>query len=182
MRFWLNGFGGLTGIAYPDGFLGIGEVILQADPGFEVVLNGFDLAGIEAARALGLFQVRDGAGNLLWDRITVPGDGSVRTIQDGTSNTLLFSEIPPPVTLRSITDGTSNTIIFGESATGFDSFLVGVRGKELHILFGANGTAGIDNINFDQIAAPAPVPEPMTMLFLGLGLIGLAGMRRKMQK
>ena len=34
----------------------------------------------------------------------------------------------------------------------------------------------------DLDADPDPVPEPTTMLLLGLGLMGLAGMRRKLQK
>ncbi|WP_243358463.1 PEP-CTERM sorting domain-containing protein [Fundidesulfovibrio terrae] len=173
MRFWSGGFGGLTNIAYPDGFLGNGEVILSADPGFTVLLNSFDLAGTESNRALGLLQIRDGDGNLLWDNLP-PTGGALRTIADGTSNTLLFAETPPPLTLRSITDGTSNTIVFGESATGFSTYRPGVRARELHLLFGANGTAGIDNINFDQVATP----EPATLALAGIGALAALARRR----
>lgn len=42
---WSSAYGDLTNIIYPAGSIGILDVTLTADPGFEVVLNSFDLAG-----------------------------------------------------------------------------------------------------------------------------------------
>jgi hypothetical protein len=45
---------------------------------------------------------------------------------------------------------------------------------------GSNMIVRFDNVGYS--ASSAPVPEPATMILVGLGLVGLAGVRRKLKK
>jgi hypothetical protein len=74
---WPTGYGDLTNVLGHGAFSILGEVILRPDPGFQVVLNSFDVAAWLVGRA-GQVRVLDETGATLFDSgsITLPGQGS----------------------------------------------------------------------------------------------------------
>jgi hypothetical protein len=67
--------------------------------------------------------------------------------------------------------------LFVEGSDGHSYFSPAVSGSVLTVRWGTSWNIGIDNINFDESAAPVPVPPSIWLL--GSSLFGLIGIRRK---
>jgi MSHA biogenesis protein MshQ len=121
LSYWDRNYGDLRDVAFASVNGDVAELTLQAEPGFEVVLNSFDMAG--------------------WNRADLTGEAL--RIYNGDYSTLLFEQAP----FSADGDGPGNS---GDSF----NFSINVAASEVHIQWGRDWNIGIDNVNFDQQAAP----------------------------
>jgi hypothetical protein len=153
---WPTAYGDLVNVIYNDADNDTRlQILFTADPGYDVVLHGFDLAG---------WPLQD---------YTIPGV----FVTSGPS--LLFAESgvlvhgAPPAPLHT-------SFEFAGGLNGGQSLsllldLTGLRANSRNI--------GIDNIRFSQVSLappPAAVPEPATWAMLVLGFGGLGGLLRSL--
>jgi hypothetical protein len=124
-----SGYGDLSGVAcQEDGDFGVLELTLTADPGFLVVLEGFDLAGLGSDMLVAAVEVRDGLGAELFSQsdAVIVGESLSHTEFRFSSPTLMGQSL----TLRVDVSNLENT----------DSHLV-----------------GLDNVQFSQVPASSCV-------------------------
>jgi hypothetical protein len=133
--FWTNDYGDLVNVAYPVADSGIFEVTLTADPGFEVALNSFELAGWpDTDYTINSVQVLAGSVPL-FSQSNVLVQGETSPFRTSFTNDVLGSSLAAP----------SLTIRFDSSNLGE-----------------ASDNIGIDNVQFSQAAVlpTTPVPPP----------------------
>ena len=66
---WITGYGDLTTVLYGSGSSTLVRITLEADPGFEVGLFGFDMASFfSSGSTIPGLQVLDGDDNVLWSQ------------------------------------------------------------------------------------------------------------------
>ena len=151
---WTTGYGDLQNVAYNNVAAdNRAQLIFTADPGYDVVLHGFDLAG------------------WFFTDYTIPNV----LVNSGPS--LLFSQSnvlvhgAPPVPMHTSFEFAGG-LRGGQTLTLFLD-LTGLRGNGPNV--------GIDNVRFGQISLappPAAVPEPATWAMMVLGFGSLGGLLR----
>ncbi len=147
---WTTGYGDLQNVAYNNVATDTrAQLIFTADPGYDVVLHGFDLAG------------------WFFTDYTIPNVlvTSGQTLLFSQSNVLVHGAPPVPMhTSFEFAGGLRG----GQTLTLFLD-LTGLGRNAPNV--------GIDNVRFSQVSLappPAAVPEPATwaMMLLGFGAVG----------
>lgn len=152
---WTTGYGDLENVMFVLQGSGGMTIRLSADPGFEVLLYGFDLAG--------------------WPSSDYSIDGV--TVTSGTAT--LFSQAG--VTVEGDATGPGRTAFDFAGPLAGPELLIGI--DFAGIAFGQQDNIGIDNIRFGQSppsgSAPVAVPEPASVGLLALGVTLLGALRRR---
>jgi len=147
-RLWRLEYGDLVDVVYTVPGSGSLNVLLSADPGFDVLLYGFDLAGFPRV------------------------DWTIDGVEVQSGSTTLFSQVD--VLVEGNASGPMrSSFVFGTPLAGPELL---IRIDYANLASGQQDNIGFDNLRFGQ--SPPGVPEPGTILLLGLGLAGLAARRR----
>lgn len=158
VAFWTTDYGDLNGLLYreSDG-AGILEITLTADPGFNVSLSSFDMAGWPNA-------------NYIIPSVQVLGPGASTLFQD--NNALIKGTLPNP---------RHTSFVFGTPLTAQE---VTIRFNSSSLNADETDNIGIDNIVFSQVEVGGAVaaPEPGALALAALGLPALVARVRRRRK
>jgi len=151
-------FGDMVAVGYGTDASGILEVRLTADPGYDVELLGFDLAGyLFTSYAVDAIEVRNESDLVLWSAASTlvrGGNGTPGSTSSGQHSTYGLAD-------------------FGGAS--LKSAVLAIR-VDAHSMGSDSWKIAIDNVSFGQAVA---APEPGTALLLGLGVGALALGRRR---
>jgi hypothetical protein len=154
LALWETDFGDLTNVAFGGNSSGGFNILFTADPGFDVLLYGFDLGGWPAT------------------------DYTIASVSVFDGTTFLFSQADVLVE-GDATGPPHSTFSFADPLVGAQ-LLLHIDYSNLDV--GSHDNIGIDNIRFGQDRlATAVVPEPSTALLLtvGMGLATIGRLRRR---
>ena len=146
VQMWPFGYGGLTNVVF--GTPGSQQINIQfsADPGYSVLLHGFDLAGYPGADyTINGVAVLEGA-NTLFSQFNVLVGG------DGFGQPFTHFEFSTPLSGNSLT----------------------LQIDYANIASGQQDNIGLDNLRFSQFPSPVPEPSSWAYLLSGIGLVAWA--------
>lgn len=150
VQMWTTGYGGLTNVVF--GTPGSQQINIEfsADPGYVVLLHGFDLAGYPGTDyTINGVSVFEGS-NILFSQSNVLVSG------DGFGQPFTHFEFSTPLSGSSLT----------------------LQIDYANISSSQQDNIGLDNLRFSQFPSPVPEPAGWAYLLAGIGMVAWAVRRR----
>jgi hypothetical protein len=180
---WREGYGNLDGILYQGSRFGnppvgsnynVLDIVLYADPGWDVELYGFDLGAFGGDQIINAVTVYDGVPfpfltptNDIFEQTNVLVDGTNRTSFDFSANPLQSHVIWLRINADNLGDGSEN---------------IGIDNIRFGQIANPNSTDFIDPGVIDAILGEVATPEPSAFALAALGLLSLPLARQRKRR
>lgn len=172
----------MSGATWPDHYY-------VATSGGGHFFSSFDWGGVDHTTGTGCFMVVDGAMDASHAVVsyTVNAVAGQQYTFDGWVQDIISGNWGPPVLSFRVNGVQQDTFSFSNQRTWNEftfTYTAVTAGNTTFALHDNNTALGMNDFGLDdlKLTGPNPVPLPSTVLLLSSGLLGLAGLRRRLKK